>query len=130
MISSAPVLHRVVSVGRRGRRTGRYVRCWPNPVIRERRLRGSSNRCRYKPMESSRPTTVVRFGYRDLLSRSAIRVCHPGPVAFQRSITFAGSRREINFRGFAETGRPPFFNFARSSISVVRRGNSSYSLEW
>lgn len=57
-----------------------------------------------------------------------MRVCHPGPVALQRSSTSAGSRREINFRGFAESGLPPLLTFARASMSLVRRGSSSYSL--
>src|SRR6478609_9709142 len=57
-----------------------------------------------------------------------MRVCHPGPVALQRSSTSAGSRREINLRGFAESGRPPLLTFARASMSLVRRGSSSYSL--
>ena len=56
-----------------------------------------------------------------------MRVCHPGPVALQRSSTSAGSRREINFRGFVESGLPPLLTFARASMSLVRRGNSSYS---
>lgn len=69
----------------------------------------------------------VRLLHRTLLSRSAMRVCHPGPVAFQRSITSAGSRSEINFRGFGDKGLPPLFTFARASISSVRSGSSSYS---
>jgi len=44
-----------------------------------------------------------------LLRRAAIRVCQPGPVDFQRSITSAGNRKVSNLRGFAETGRPRFF---------------------
>ena len=69
----------------------------------------------------------VGFLHRTLLSRSAIRVCQPGPVAFQSSITSAGNRREINLRGFGESGLPPLFTFARASISSVSSGRSSYS---
>ena len=69
----------------------------------------------------------VRFPHRTLLSRSAIRVCQPAPVAFQRSITSVGNRREINLRGLAESGLPPLFTFARASISSVSSGRSSYS---
>src|ERR1700735_300585 len=64
---------------------------------------------------------------RILLSRSAIRVCQPGPVAFHFAITSAGSRNEINFLGLAETGLPPFLILPRLSISSVSSGNSSYS---
>ena len=65
--------------------------------------------------------------YRTLLSRSAMRVCHPGPVAFQRSITSVGTRSEISLRGFGENGRPPLFILERASISSVNSGSSSYS---
>jgi hypothetical protein len=65
--------------------------------------------------------------YRDLPRRSAIRVCQPGPVAFQRSITSAGNRNVRSFRGLAATGRPRFFTTMRPSISSVSSGPSSYS---
>jgi len=81
------------------------------------------NTMRNHPHESA----LSRFLHRTLLSRSAIRVCQPGPVAFQSSITSAGKRREINLRGFGESGLPPFFTFARASISSVSSGRSSYS---
>ena len=56
-----------------------------------------------------------------------MRVCQPGPVAFQRLMTSAGSLIEINCRGFAERGRPPLLTTARSSISSVNSGSSRYS---
>jgi hypothetical protein len=56
-----------------------------------------------------------------------MRVCHPGPVAFQRAITSAGSRSEMSFLGFKERGRPPFLTLARASISEVSWGSSRYS---
>ena len=65
--------------------------------------------------------------HRTLRNRAAMRVCHPGPVALQRSMTSAGKRSEINFRGFSDRGRPPFLIFARASISSVNSGNSLYS---
>jgi hypothetical protein len=68
------------------------------------------------------------FCYRILLRRSAMRVCHPGPDAFQRAMTSAGSRSEMSLRGFAERGRPPFFTSALASISEVSSGSSRYSL--
>jgi hypothetical protein len=72
-------------------------------------------------------TQLGAESYLALLSRSAMRVCHPGPVAFQRAMTSAGKRSEISCRGLEETGLPPLFTFARESISVVIWGNSSYS---
>jgi hypothetical protein len=57
-----------------------------------------------------------------------MRVCHPGPVAFHRAITSAGNLSVMSFRGFSDRGRPPFFNLARSSMSVVSAGSSRYSL--
>ena len=62
-----------------------------------------------------------------MAKRSAMRVCHPGPVARQRLTTSAGKRRLINCRGLAERGRPPFFTTARASISSVSSGSSLYS---
>jgi hypothetical protein len=56
-----------------------------------------------------------------------MRVCQPGPVAFQRAITSAGKRNDINFRGFADTGLPPLLIFARFIIRSVNSGSSSYS---
>jgi len=54
-----------------------------------------------------------------LLSRSALRVCQPAPVAFQRSITSTGRRSEISLRGLGDTACPPLLSFARASISSV-----------
>src|SRR5215467_11591689 len=62
--------------------------------------------------------------YFTLLRRSAIRVCQPGPVAFQRAMTFAGRRREMSFLGLSERGRPPFLTLALESISSVSSGSS------
>jgi hypothetical protein len=69
------------------------------------------------------------FGsYRTMLSRSAIRVCQPGPVDFQRAMTSAGNRIVINWRGFVDIGRPPFRIEPREIISGVNSGSSLYSL--
>jgi hypothetical protein len=48
-------------------------------------------------------------------------------VDFQRAMTSAGSRIVMSFRGFADSGRPPFFSCARASIAGVSRGKSAYS---
>ena len=37
-----------------------------------------------------------------------MRVCQPGPVARQRSMTSGVRREEIDLRGLADKGRPPF----------------------
>ena len=72
----------------------------------------------------------MRGAYLTLLRRSAIRVCQPpGPVAFQRAMTFAGRRREMSFLGLSDRGRPPFFICARANVSSVSSGSSSYSLD-
>jgi hypothetical protein len=73
------------------------------------------------------PEPIVRFSYRDLERRSAMRVCQPGPLAFQRSMTSAGNRSVNNLRGFGVTGRPRFLITMRLSISSVSSGASSYS---
>jgi len=91
----------------------------------ERRWHNTIYRLLY-PSQSLQ-SLVKSLRYRALLRRSAMRVCQPGPVAFQRAMTSAGSRNEINLRGLDETGLPPFFTLARESISVVRCGSSSYS---
>lgn len=70
---------------------------------------------------------------RILLRRSAMRVCQPGPVAFQRSMTSTGSRMEMSLRGFADRGLPPLFKVARDSACTVSSGSSLYScarIEW
>ncbi len=57
-----------------------------------------------------------------------MRVCEPGPVARQRSMTSAGNRNVMSLRGFEDTGRPPLLTTARDNISSVSSGSSSYSL--
>lgn len=88
---------------------------------------GTRNVLRVKRFQSVAPYRRCMFRHRDLLSRSAIRVCQPGPVALQRAMTSTGSRMVINFLGLADTGRPPFFTTARESISAVSSGRSPYS---
>src|SRR5437773_1196495 len=62
-----------------------------------------------------------------------MRVCQPGPVAFQRSMTSTGRRIEMSLRGFAERGRPPLFTTALDRACSVNSGSSLYScgrIEW
>jgi hypothetical protein len=42
-------------------------------------------------------------------------------------MTSAGNRRDINLRGFVDTGLPPLLILARFNISSVNSGNSLYS---
>ena len=62
-----------------------------------------------------------------VLNRSAMRVCHPGPVARQRATTSAGRRNEMSWRGDSDRGRPPLLTTALANISSVSSGSSSYS---
>jgi len=77
---------------------------------------------RHGPLER-----VVGLPHRALLSRSAMRVCQPGPVDRHFAMTSLGRRIVMSRRGFAETGRPPFLTVARASISGVASGSSTYS---
>ncbi len=58
---------------------------------------------------------------------SAMRVCQPGPVARQRSMTSGGSRKLMSWRGFRDLGRPPLLTTARASMASVSSGSSLYS---
>lgn len=62
-----------------------------------------------------------------LASCSAMRVCHPGPVARQRSITSGGSLRLMSCRGLGDFGRPPLLTTARANMALVSSGSSLYS---
>jgi hypothetical protein len=42
----------------------------------------------------------------DCSSTLAMRVCQPGPVAFQEAITWGGNRRDRSCRGCCSLGRP------------------------
>jgi hypothetical protein len=59
-----------------------------------------------------------------------MRVCQPGPVAFQRAITSGGSRRLIICRGLTDLGLPAFLKTVLANISSVISGSSSYSSGW
>jgi hypothetical protein len=73
---------------------------------------------------------------------SAIRVCHPGPVALQRANVSGGNRREVDVLALPDFGRPRGFNIlatvpaakisgytsrafrARSTVSFIHAGFS------
>ncbi len=75
------------------------------------------------------PTVRRAFGM-DFSSTSAIRVCQPGPVAFQFAITSGGSRSDRSLRGFCNLGRPlrtsfsPRYTSAPAIHSSVISGGS------
>src|SRR4249919_2640616 len=56
-----------------------------------------------------------------------MRVCQPGPVAFQVDRTDSGRRMVTCSRGLSETGRPARLTTPRLSIASVSRGRSRYS---
>ena len=75
----------------------------------------------------ARQASLDGRGSGTLARRSAIRVCQPGPVAFQRAMTSGGKRRLIICFGFGDLGRPAFLKTVRANISSVISGSSSYS---
>src|SRR5690554_6200627 len=65
-----------------------------------------------------------------LLSSSAMRVCQPGPEAFQATRTDSGSRMVTWRRGSAAKGRPARLSVPCRSMSPVSSGSSSYASGW
>jgi hypothetical protein len=59
---------------------------------------------------------------------SAIRVCQPGPVAFQRANVSGGNRREIDVRALPDFGRPRGFNILAADAAPKISGNTSRAL--
>ena len=59
-----------------------------------------------------------------------MRVCQPGPLAFQRSMICGGRRNDRSWRGFSNFGRPrrtsfsPLYRFAPAIQSSVISGKS------
>lgn len=64
-------------------------------------------------------------------SASAMRVCQPGPLAFQRAMTCGGTRNDSSCRGLASFGRPrrtslsPWYKSAVAIQSSVISGGSA-----
>lgn len=59
---------------------------------------------------------------------SAIRVCQPGPVAFQRANVSGGNRSEINVRALPDFGLPRGFNILAAVPAAKISGNTSRAL--
>ena len=59
---------------------------------------------------------------------SAIRVCQPGPVAFQRANVSGGNRRKIDVRTLPDFGRPRGFNILAADAVPKISGNTSRAL--
>lgn len=58
-------------------------------------------------------------------SASAVRVCHPGPVAFQRAKASVGRRIEIDVRAVPDFGRPRGFNSRLAAGAPNSSGRTS-----
>jgi len=63
-----------------------------------------------------------------LLSASAIRVCHPGPVAFHRANVSGGMRKEINVRALPVFGRPRGFSILAAAAFPNSSGSTTCAL--
>src|SRR6204780_4612318 len=59
---------------------------------------------------------------------SAIRVCPPGRVAFQRANVSGGNRIEIDVRALPDFGRPRGFNILAADAAPKISGNTSRAL--
>jgi hypothetical protein len=59
---------------------------------------------------------------------SAIRVCQPGPVAFQRANVSGGNRIEIDVRALPDFGRPRGFNILAADAAPKISGSTSRAL--
>jgi hypothetical protein len=59
---------------------------------------------------------------------SAIRVCQPGPVAFQRANVSGGNRSEIKVRALPDFGLPRGFNILAAVPAAKISGNTSRAL--
>jgi hypothetical protein len=59
---------------------------------------------------------------------SAIRVCQPGPVAFQRANVSGGNRIEIDVRALPDFGRPRGLNILAADAAPKISGNTSRAL--
>ena len=57
-----------------------------------------------------------------------MRVCHPGPVAFQRANVSGGNRIEIDVRALPDFGRPRGFNILVADAAPKISGNTSRAL--
>jgi len=63
--------------------------------------------------------------YPTRFSFSAIRVCHPGPVAFHCANVLAGNRIETATRGLVDLGRPLGLSISLAAASPKSLGNTS-----
>ena len=86
---------------------GRLIRA------KSRRKRGGSGRA------------DLLAGYLLRESTSTMRVCQPGPLAFQRASTSGGRRKDIAVRGASLFGRPLGFNSLRAIALPKISGSTS-----
>jgi len=71
---------------------------------------------------------VLHVNQTALDNASAIRVCQPGPVAFQRANVSGGNRIEIDVRALPDFGRPRGFNILAADAAPKISGNTSRAL--
>jgi len=64
----------------------------------------------------------------ELASVSAVHVCQPGPVAFQRASVSRGSRSELLARTFPVFGRPRGFSMLAADAAQMISGSTSHAL--
>jgi hypothetical protein len=58
----------------------------------------------------------------------AIRVCQPGPVAFQRANVSGGRRNDIDVRALPDFGRPRGFSISAAAVAPKISGKTSCAL--
>src|SRR5258708_32553755 len=68
---------------------------------------------------------VLHVNQTALDNASAMRVCQPGPVAFQRANVSGGNRIEIDVRALPDFGRPRGFNILTADAAPKISGNTS-----
>src|SRR5277367_5879069 len=71
------------------------------------------------------PCALLHVDQTALDNASAIRVCQPGPVAFQRANVSGGNRIEIDVRALPDFGRPRGFNILAADAAVRRAVDSA-----
>ena len=74
------------------------------------------------------PPRGLQVNQTALDNASAIRVCQPGPVAFQRANVSGGNRIEIDVRALPDFGRPRGFNILAADAAPKISGNTSRAL--
>jgi hypothetical protein len=75
-----------------------------------------------------RATTRLKVNQTAFDNASAIRVCQPGPLTFQRANVSGGNRREVDVLALPDFGRPRGFNILAAVSAPKISGNTSRAL--